>query len=80
MESNCQLERKCLRCGYAWTPRKEGIPQICPMCKSTKWNEPKTSSQLPELGRGAVLKANLISEQRYLDAKKTVEAWETTHG
>jgi len=28
---------KCNRCGHHWIPRKDGIPVICPKCKSPYW-------------------------------------------
>jgi len=32
---------KCERCGREWTPRQEGIPMVCPKCKSPYWNKPR---------------------------------------
>lgn len=34
---------QCERCKHIWTPRSkiEGIPTICPKCKSPYWNKPK---------------------------------------
>ena len=37
---------KCERCGHIWFPRKydektEGLPVLCPKCKSAYWNRPK---------------------------------------
>ncbi len=29
----------CVRCSYAWTPRKEQLPKRCPGCRSIKWND-----------------------------------------
>jgi len=30
---------ECKRCGHRWIPRKEGLPVICPSCKSAYWNK-----------------------------------------
>ncbi len=85
MNDNCQpdiiKEYKCLKCTHRWTPRKytNTLPIMCPNCKSEKWNEPQ-KNELPSIGHGKELKKELISQQRYLDAKKTVEAWEAVHG
>jgi len=29
---------KCKRCGHEWVPRISNV-QICPKCKSARWNE-----------------------------------------
>jgi len=34
---------KCQRCGHQWVPRQENI-QLCPACKSRKWNEKKEAA------------------------------------
>lgn len=33
----------CTRCGHAWTPRSDKIPDVCPnpQCKSPYWNKPR---------------------------------------
>jgi predicted Zn-ribbon and HTH transcriptional regulator len=36
------VECGCERCGHTWTPRvEEGLPTICPHCKSAYWNKPR---------------------------------------
>jgi len=34
---------RCERCGHEWIPRSstEGMPTICPKCKSPYWNKPR---------------------------------------
>jgi predicted Zn-ribbon and HTH transcriptional regulator len=32
---------KCYRCDHEWLSKMPGGPQMCPRCKSYKWNEPK---------------------------------------
>ncbi|MCH8833248.1 MAG: hypothetical protein IIA81_03040 [Thaumarchaeota archaeon] len=34
---------QCDRCGHAWLPRLkiDGLPTICPKCKSAYWNKPR---------------------------------------
>jgi phage FluMu protein Com len=33
---------ECKRCGHVWYQKAGGnTPQVCPRCKSYKWNEPK---------------------------------------
>lgn len=36
---------KCERCEHVWLPREttEGMPTICPDCKSPYWNKPRKS-------------------------------------
>lgn len=35
-------ECHCERCGHSWQPRvEEGLPTICPVCKSAYWNKPR---------------------------------------
>jgi len=29
----------CGRCGHKWTPRENGEPKVCPLCKSPYWNK-----------------------------------------
>ena len=30
---------RCSRCGHRWTPRSwNGLPDVCPKCKSQYWN------------------------------------------
>lgn len=31
----------CYACGYTWFPRRTRLPDVCPKCKSRKWNKPK---------------------------------------
>ena len=31
---------ECYRCSYVWVPRKDGVPDRCPRCRSIKWSEP----------------------------------------
>jgi len=34
--------RKCLRCGWEWIRRdRSKEPEVCPRCRTEKWNEPK---------------------------------------
>jgi hypothetical protein len=33
------MKKKCLHCGYSWTPRIETEPKACPQCKSPRWAE-----------------------------------------
>jgi predicted Zn-ribbon and HTH transcriptional regulator len=32
------VKRKCLRCAYAWFPKKPQPPRVCPSCKSAWWD------------------------------------------
>src|SRR5262252_3588482 len=32
----------CKRCGKTWFPRRPGAPKICPTCKTTHWDTPRT--------------------------------------
>lgn len=34
-------ELECKRCGHLWISVKKDLPQVCPRCKSYKWNESK---------------------------------------
>ena len=40
--------KKCLHCGYTWTPRIETEPKACPKCKSPRWNEEKRRGGRPK--------------------------------
>jgi rubrerythrin len=31
----------CKRCGYAWVPRHNKKPKVCPKCKNPNWNKDK---------------------------------------
>lgn len=33
------LECVCEQCDHTWTPASTGTPNICPKCKTKKWNE-----------------------------------------
>lgn len=68
----------CKYCKHTWTARKDTIPKNCPKCRRIVRQTPTLT--IPEIGRGAELKKELIIEQEYLAAKKTVEAWEAKHG
>lgn len=37
---------KCERCSHTWVPRSntEGLPIICPKCKTPYWNRPRKSN------------------------------------
>jgi hypothetical protein len=35
-----KLPLHCVRCGHEWTTRYDTPPEICPKCKTLKWNEP----------------------------------------
>lgn len=39
----------CLRCGKSWYPHRPGRPHACAnrRCRSTTWDEPRPSRQLP---------------------------------
>jgi predicted Zn-ribbon and HTH transcriptional regulator len=28
---------KCVKCGYAWWPKKPTLPKVCPRCKNIHW-------------------------------------------
>ena len=30
----------CYRCGHFWRSRSEGLPRICPRCRTSRWNDP----------------------------------------
>ncbi len=30
----------CTRCGHRWSARYDQPPEVCPRCKSRKWNDP----------------------------------------
>lgn len=32
---------QCERCNHTWVPRDEGLPLVCPKCKSPYWNKPR---------------------------------------
>ena len=35
------LLRGCrCRCGHEWLPRKDDKPDVCPKCKSPRWDKP----------------------------------------
>lgn len=36
----------CNRCGYAWQPRRNVAPKVCPACKRTDWNEARDSRKV----------------------------------
>lgn len=36
---------KCKRCMHNWYPRKQGIPVICPKCKSPYWDKERILSE-----------------------------------
>jgi rubredoxin len=79
-----KITYRCKRCLHEWIPKiPEDIPKICPRCKSKKWNEInniKPLLNIPAPGRGAELKQELIDEQAYLAAKKTVDDYDAQHG
>jgi hypothetical protein len=37
MEKQLPFELKCLRCGNEWVRRGQELPEVCPQCKSRKW-------------------------------------------
>lgn len=39
-----RLQKKCLRCGWKWFPRKKD-GRICPKCKTAYWNVPKRNGK-----------------------------------
>lgn len=41
--TNTVKERRCLRCGHAWMPRKPGTPRRCAntKCRSPYWDAPR---------------------------------------
>ena len=45
------MKKKCLHCGYQWTPRIETEPKACPKCKSPRWNEEKRRAGRPKQNR-----------------------------
>lgn len=53
-----KINRKCLRCGYKWTSRKEQI-MVCASCRSPYWNKPKKVKSLTLEERLAKLKQGL---------------------
>lgn len=32
---------RCHRCNHEWLPRGEGVPRVCPKCKSPYWDRPR---------------------------------------
>ena len=60
--------KKCLHCGYQWTPRIETEPKACPKCKSPRWNEEKRKGGRPKQNKGAV---------RLNKIKKEVISWKS---
>jgi len=45
-------QKECLRCGYKWIPRKDGMPVTCPKCRSPYWNIPKSQTKITEVKDG----------------------------
>ncbi len=35
----------CKRCGYGWMPRSDTPPDVCPSCKSRKWDVAKAADR-----------------------------------
>ena len=63
-------ELACKRCGHVWTPRSDN-PQMCPRCKSYKWNTAKdkvevahvmVSEELESYNIGDLIKEKLRDE------------------
>lgn len=48
-----EVELRCLRCGFTWTPRSDKKPKACPRCKNVLWNTPrKDEGKQPPLSIG----------------------------
>lgn len=56
-------QHTCLRCQYAWWPRRPTKPQRCPECKSPYWDRPRrlkpSKSAVLTSGRREGLKASV---------------------
>lgn len=53
--------KKCLHCGYTWTPRIETEPKSCPYCKSPRWNEMKRNGGRPKRWVVKGVQGNILS-------------------
>jgi predicted Zn-ribbon and HTH transcriptional regulator len=42
------LELRCNRCGHRWLRRSAKEPNVCPACKSTRWNQPRVRKIAPQ--------------------------------
>lgn len=72
------MNLKCNKCNHEWTPRSKNLPKICPKCKTGRWHE-NNNIKIDTSIHNIPGKKD-ITEQEYLDAKKTVDVWEVTHG
>ena len=41
-------ELSCKRCGYGWMPRTRTPPEVCPNCKSRRWDMPPNAETATE--------------------------------
>lgn len=53
----------CFRCGYVWRLRKAPV-RICPRCKSSSWNSPRTVSPVPPPRKGGLGVEEIIGPKR----------------
>ncbi len=43
---------ECSRCGHQWFARGEGVPRVCPRCKSPLWDVPRnTGKTTPKISK-----------------------------
>ncbi len=53
----------CYRCGYVWRLRKAPV-RICPRCKSSSWNSPRTSTRARPPREGGLGVKEIIGPKR----------------